>query len=131
MLGAAVVTVPPPARSVVAAGWADGLSASLKAGMAAIEHGADGYAVLHTVDTPDIGADVVQRVLTAARETRSGIARACFTRRPGHPVVVARRHWRELVGAARGDEGARVFLSRHDVLAVECADLATGDDIDE
>ncbi|MGV0602159.1 NTP transferase domain-containing protein, partial [Mycolicibacterium pulveris] len=58
VLGAAVVDVPAPARAVVAEDWATGLSASLRAGLTAAD--AD-YAVLLTVDTPDIGADVVSR----------------------------------------------------------------------
>jgi nicotine blue oxidoreductase len=128
VLGAAVVDVPAPARAVVASDWSTGISASLRAGLSAID--AD-YAVLHTVDTPDIGADVVQRVLAAARSSDSGLARAVYDGVPGHPVVVARRHWAELMRGLRGDEGARSFLSaRRDVAAVDCADLATGVDID-
>jgi len=128
VLGAAIVEVPAPARAVIAADWADGLSASLRAGISAID--AD-YAVVQTVDTPDIGADVVRRVLTAARSSPSGLARARYGETPGHPVVVARRHWPELMRGLVGDEGARPFLSaRGDVVAVDCADLATGQDID-
>ena len=128
VLGAAVVDVPPSARVVIADDWADGLSASLRAGVAAID--AD-YAVLHTVDTPDVGADVVRRVLDAARSSSSGLARACYGDRPGHPVVVARGHWPELLETLHGDEGARPFLgARPDVVAVDCADLASGLDID-
>lgn len=128
VLGAAIVEVPSPARAVIASDWSDGLSASLRAGLSAVD--AD-YAVLHTVDTPDVGADVVERVLAAARSTESGLARAVYGGVPGHPVVVARRHWAELLYGLRGDEGARSFLSaRPDVVAVDCADLATGADID-
>jgi CTP:molybdopterin cytidylyltransferase MocA len=128
VLGAAVVDVPAPARAVVADDWSDGLSASLRAGLSAVD--AD-YAVLHTVDTPDIGADVVRRVLDAAHSSPSGLARATYPTTPGHPVVVARRHWAELLRGLRGDEGARSFLAaRDDVIAVDCADLATGRDID-
>jgi CTP:molybdopterin cytidylyltransferase MocA len=129
VLGAAVVDVPAPARAVVAADWATGLSASLRAGLAAVPT-AD-FAVIHTVDTPDIGADVVRRVLDGARSASSGLARACYGQRPGHPVVVARRHWPELLAGLRGDRGAGPFLrDRTDVVAVDCADLATGVDID-
>jgi CTP:molybdopterin cytidylyltransferase MocA len=128
VLGAAIVDVPPSARAVIAYDWVDGLSASLRAGMAAIDAE---YAVLHTVDTPDVGADVVRRVLDAARSSPSGLARARYGDRPGHPVVVARRHWPELLETLRGDEGARPFLgARTDVVAVDCADLASGLDID-
>jgi CTP:molybdopterin cytidylyltransferase MocA len=129
VLGAAIVDVPAPARAVIADNWADGLSASLRAGIAAIDAE---YAVLHTVDTPDIGADVVRRVLETARSSPSGLARARFGDRPGHPVVLARRHWPGLLETLRGDEGARPFLaSRTGVVGVQCADLAFGRDIDQ
>ncbi|HXL62779.1 MAG TPA: NTP transferase domain-containing protein [Mycobacterium sp.] len=128
VLGAAVVDVPAPARAVVAPDWADGLSASVRAGLRAVE--AD-YAVVHTVDTPDVGADVVRRVLAAARSSASGLARARYGDRPGHPVVIVRRHWPDLLDGLRGDQGARAFLAgRTDVIAVDCADLASGADID-
>ncbi|HTI77020.1 MAG TPA: NTP transferase domain-containing protein [Mycobacterium sp.] len=128
VLGAAVVDVPPPARAVVAADWDQGLSASVRAGIDAVDAE---YAVLHAVDTPDVGADTVRRVLDAARSSASGLARARYGDRPGHPVVIARRHWPELRSGLHGDEGARPFLSgRTDVVAVDCADLASGQDID-
>jgi nicotine blue oxidoreductase len=128
VLGAAVVDVPAPARAVVAADWEHGLSASLRAGVNAVDAA---YVVLHTVDTPDVGADAVHRVLDAARSSASGLARARYGDRPGHPVVIARRHWPDLLSGLHGDEGARPFLSgRTDVVAVDCADLASGRDID-
>ncbi len=131
VLGAAIVDVHPPARPVVANDWAEGMSASLRAGISALESGSAAHAVLMTVDTPDIGAAAVARVLSAARSSPSGIARAGYGRRPGHPVVIARAHWPALVATLDGDEGARSFLaSRTDVAWVDCADLATGDDID-
>ncbi len=130
VLGAAVVEVPAPGRAVVAEDWRYGMGASLRAGLAAVE-GAD-HAVVLTVDTPDVGADVVARILAAARTSDSGIARATYGKRPGHPVVVASRHWPALLATLDGDHGARHFLSgRADVVAVDCADLATGLDVDE
>jgi nicotine blue oxidoreductase len=130
VLGAAVVDVPSPARAVIATDWHDGLSASVRAGIAAA--GAADAAVLHTVDTPDVGPDIVRRVLGAARTTDSGIARAVYHGRPGHPVAVARRHWPALLSSLTGDDGARPFLrQRDDVCAVECGDLATGADVDQ
>ncbi|ODR25838.1 nucleotidyltransferase family protein [Mycolicibacterium porcinum] len=130
VLGAAVVEVPEPARAVVATRWADGMSASVREGLKAV--GDAEWIVLHTVDTPDVGADVVARVLSAARGTDSGLARARYQGRPGHPVVLARRHLAALAASLHGDQGARGFLGgRDDVVAVECGDLATGLDIDE
>lgn len=128
VLGAAVVEVPAPARAVVAADWADGMSASLRAGLGAVSETMS--VALHLVDTPDIGADVVRRVLAAAGDT--GLARAVFRGRPGHPVVIGAAHRPALRASLTGDQGARGFLSgRDDVIAVECGDLATGADIDE
>lgn len=130
VLGAAVegVDVPAPARAVVAPDWADGLSASVRAGILALGEGID-YAVLTTVDTPDVTAESVHRVLTAAEG--SGLARAVYAGRPGHPVVIARRHWPALLDVLSGDHGAGPFLrSRDDVAVVDCADLSSGSDID-
>jgi CTP:molybdopterin cytidylyltransferase MocA len=129
VLGAAVVDVPAPARAVVAGDWADGISASVRAGLAAA--GDAQYVVLHLVDTPDVGAAVVGRVLAAAQSANSGMARATYGGRPGHPVVIERSHVAALAETLHGDEGARAFLTgRADVLAVECGDLATGADVD-
>ena len=128
VLGAAEVDVPAPARAVIAQDWQDGLSASVRAGIDAVDAS---LVVLHAVDTPDVSANVVRRVLDAARASASGLARAHYDGRPGHPVVIAREHWPELLATLRGDEGARPFLSgRTDVVAVDCADLASGQDID-
>ncbi len=125
VLGAAVVDVPAPARAVRAPDWSDGMSSSLRAGLAAAE-GSRGV-VLHLVDTPDVGADVVRRVLAADAE----LARAVYRGRPGHPVFIGASHWPALAAGLSGDQGARAFLSgREDVVTVECGDLATGADID-
>jgi nicotine blue oxidoreductase len=128
VLGAAQVDVPAPARAVIAEDWERGLSASVRAGISAVDAS---FVVLHAVDTPDVSADVVRRVLDAAQSSASGLARAHYNGTPGHPVVIAREHWPQLLATLRGDEGARPFLSgRTDVAAVDCADLASGQDID-
>jgi CTP:molybdopterin cytidylyltransferase MocA len=130
VLGAAIVDVPGPARSVIADDWADGMSASLGAGLAAAA--GSRRVVLHLVDTPDIGPGVVRRVLAAALGG-AGLARASYGGRPGHPVVIAAEYWPEVGASLHGDQGARQFLAAHagEVVVVECGDLATGTDIDE
>ncbi|MEH3132456.1 MAG: nucleotidyltransferase family protein [Mycolicibacterium neoaurum] len=131
VLGAARTHVPAPAHTVLAQDWAQGLSASLRAGLAAASRYDVDHVVISLVDTPDIGADVVRRVLAAAAGSTSGLARAVFAGRPGHPVVIAQRHWPALIEQLAGDVGAGPFLrSRDDVVEVECGDLATGADID-
>lgn len=119
--------VPADARVVVADDWAEGMSASLRTGLAAALETDAARAVLHLVDTPDVGADVVARVLAAD----GGLVRASFDGRGGHPVVLGRAHWDGVRAAATGDHGARDYLrGRDDVVAVECGDLATGADVD-
>ncbi|MCV7370595.1 molybdopterin-guanine dinucleotide biosynthesis protein MobA [Mycolicibacterium duvalii] len=131
VLGAVMVDVPAPARAVIAPDWAGGLSNSVRAGLAAAPGWAE-FAVLTTVDTPDVDAAVVRRALQAARSSEAGLARAVYGGRPGHPVVLARRHWPALLDTLHGDTGAGAFLrSRADVVAVDCADLASGEDVDE
>lgn len=126
VLGAALVPAPAPARAVAVTDWESGVSASLRAGLAAVE-GAD-VVVIRLVDTPDVTADVVRRVL----DSNARLARATYEGRPGHPVVIAREFWTELLASSHGDEGARAFLAgRDDVVLVECGDLASGADIDE
>ena len=132
VLGAADVATPAGVTAITASRWREGLSASLRAGLAQADRMNAGYAVLHVIDTPDVGPAVVARVLGRATASRSGLARAYFGDRPGHPVVVARRHWPELLAQISGDRGAGEYLRiRPDVEVVDCSDLAGGQDVDE
>ncbi|SHY26647.1 hypothetical protein [Mycobacteroides abscessus] len=55
-----------------------------------------------------------------------------FGDQPGRAVVLARQHWAGVLAAVSGDSGAGACLrSRGDVEDFDCADLATGRDIDE
>lgn len=131
VLGAAQVDAPPGVTAVVASDWDEGLSASVRAGLLRAEAIDGDYAVLHVIDTPDVGAAVVSRVLRCALSSEAGLARAYFGDRPGHPVVIARRHWPVVLDQLSGDQGAGAYLrTRRDVENVDCADLAAGQDID-
>jgi len=118
---------------VVAADWAEGMGASLRAGLGSL--GPDAEAVLVTlVDLPDVSAAVVRRVLDAGVDSGgvgSGVLRrASYEGRPGHPVLIGRAHWPGVVASADGDRGARDYLAGSAVTYVECGDLATGHDRD-
>ena len=131
VLGAAVVPVPGGAVAVNAPDWDTGLSASVRAGLDYAEHTGADYAVLHVVDTPDVGAPVVTRVIQRALVSAGGLARAVFGDQPGHPVVLARAHWPQIIEGLSGDQGAGRYLrTAHDVDHVECGDLAGGADHD-
>jgi CTP:molybdopterin cytidylyltransferase MocA len=117
---------------VEARDWAGGMSRSLLAGLAAVPAGSVA-ALVHLVDLPDVTGDVVTRVLAEASRGPGVLARACFEDRPGHPVLVGREHLPALVAALEQgapDAGARDYLSRHEVVTVECGDLAGGRDQD-
>jgi molybdenum cofactor cytidylyltransferase len=132
VLGAAEVPAPPGVTAVIASDWDEGLSASVRAGLLQAEVMGGDYAVLHVIDTPDVGPAVVARVLGRALASGGGLARAYFGERPGHPVVIGRQHWPAVLTQISGDQGAGVYLrSRRDVEIVDCADLADGQDIDE
>ncbi|HSE72518.1 MAG TPA: nucleotidyltransferase family protein [Nocardioidaceae bacterium] len=120
----------PDVRRVVAADWAEGMGASLRAGLGdALEQDAT-CAVVTLVDLPDVDARVVRRLLARVGTGPQVLARAGYDGRPGHPVVLGRDHWAGVAAAAEGDQGARDYLRTHEHLVVECGDLATGVDVD-
>jgi CTP:molybdopterin cytidylyltransferase MocA len=113
---------------VVADAWAEGMSASLRAGLSSLDPAAD-VALVSLVDLPDVGAAVVRRVLAAATDS-AVLARAVYHGRPGHPVLLGRDHWAAVIASATGDEGAKGYLAGRHPTSVECGDLAGGDDVD-
>src|SRR5689334_21979411 len=113
---------------VEAPDWAQGQSASLRAGLAAAQTTDADVACLLLVDLPDVGADVVEAVCRAAGDARGVLARAAYQGVPGHPVVMGRDHWQAVLESATGDRGARDYLAAHEHQLVECGDLATGRD---
>lgn len=118
-----------PVTTVVAPEWAIGMGASLRTGLATLTDDTADAVLVSLVDLPDVGPQVVRRVLAAGDGTRS-LARAAYGGNPGHPVLIGRDHWAAVAESATGDSGARDYLSRHDVRLVECGDLATGRDVD-
>lgn len=121
-----------PVDVVVAADWAEGMGASLRAGLGGLDRLAPSapIAVVLLVDLPDVGVAVVRRLVAAAGREPGLLARAAYAGRPGHPVLLGREHWTAVAAQCAGDRGARDYLTAHDVRAVECGDLATGADRD-
>lgn len=118
---------------VEATDWEQGMGASLVAGLAALTLPAAAAALVHLVDLPDVGTDVVARVLAgveSASEAEQVLRRATYADGPGHPVLIGRSHWVGITAAVAGDRGARDYLATRSVVAVDCSDLATGRDLD-
>lgn len=121
--------VPDFCQVVEAVDWADGMSASLRAGLrAAADAGEADAALVHLVDLPDVGVDVIVRLVAYAAP--AALVRATYDGRPGHPVMFGRDHWHGVTELLDGDQGAREYLRRHRAINVECGDLATGADVD-
>lgn len=124
--------VPEGADTVVATDWAEGMGASFRTGIDTLLRTADPQvqaALVHLVDLPDVDASVVRRLAELAGPTV--VARAGFESQPGHPVLLGREHWADVVASASGDRGARDWLAgRSDLVVVDCSDLAGGMDVD-
>jgi CTP:molybdopterin cytidylyltransferase MocA len=109
----------------------EGLSASLRAGIAAVPEECDGAMVL-LGDMPDISPALIDR-LVAAFDPAHGRAICVATARDhrGHPVLWGRSFFQE-IAAIKGDKGARELLETHtaQVTEIESDDDAPLTDID-
>jgi CTP:molybdopterin cytidylyltransferase MocA len=116
--------------TLVIAGWEEGLSVSLRAGLRWVERltPQPDAAVVTLVDLPGLTPAVVRRLTEHAGEDT--LRQAQYDGRPGHPVVVGRAHWPGLGRTLRGDEGGRRYLRANGAERVECGRLADGRDVD-
>lgn len=115
---------------VLAHDWEQGMGASLRAGLTALDGGSSEAALVTLVDLPDVGAEVVDRVRRCGWDGPASLARATFDGRPGHPVLLGSEHWEAICHNAIGDKGARDYLATHPVRTLDCSDLASGEDVD-
>lgn len=123
--GARVIVTLPPApgpRGAALAGLdvtrvpvadaAEGMAASIRAGVAALAPGTSALMIL-LADLPEIEAPDLARLLAAQSETPGAILRAAAEDgRPGHPVVFPPDLFAELA-MVTGDEGARRVVAAH------------------
>jgi molybdenum cofactor cytidylyltransferase len=113
------------------ADYADGLSTSLKAGIAALPPASDAV-VIALGDMPDVTGALIDRLIAAIDPARGALI-AVPTRegRRGNPVVWSRRFFEDLA-KIEGDIGARHLIAQHNEAVVEVAvdDEAAFHDID-
>ena len=118
-------------RFVPAPDYAAGLSASLRAGIAAVPPGA-GAALVCLGDMPLVTGGMMQQVIAAydPGEGRGIVAPTCLGK-IGNPVLWGRRFFPDIAGLT-GDMGARPLLERHQehVALVELGDDAVLRDFD-
>lgn len=114
------------AEPVLCPEWEHGQSASLRAGVAALRE-ADAV-VVALGDQPFLSPRAVDAVI-GARGPGARAVRAVYDGVPGHPVVLERSMFDEIL-AVRGDQGARGLLAGSGVREVACDGLGRPDDID-
>jgi CTP:molybdopterin cytidylyltransferase MocA len=107
--------------------WEEGQSASLRAGVRAIEGTAAEAIVVLLGDEPLLNAEAVRRVV-AARGAAPAV-RATYNGTPVHPTLIERDLWPQVL-ALRGDHGAAGVIGATGFTAVGCDDLVSPADID-
>ncbi|HEV7207473.1 MAG TPA: nucleotidyltransferase family protein [Mycobacteriales bacterium] len=114
---------------VLAEDWAQGMGASLRAGLAAATASAAQAVIVALADQPLIGVPALQR-LRAAWQAGAVAAVAGYAGRPRNPVLLTRAIWAEVAQAAVGDVGARGWLRAHPELVTVVPCDGTGDPVD-
>jgi molybdenum cofactor cytidylyltransferase len=100
--------------------FAEGISGSLKRGLAAVPDDCDG-ALICLADMPRIGAAALDRLIAAFNPVEGrAICVPTFNGKRGNPVLWARRFFPEMTDLA-GDVGARHLIGDHAELVCEVA----------
>lgn len=108
--------------------YAEGMSTSLKAGLASLPPGVEAVAIL-LGDMPEVEGGLIDR-LVAALEGGKQIAIPVRDGRQGNPVVLARPLFAEL-GEITGDHGAKSVIAAHRALVAQVpADSRAFTDVD-
>ena len=102
------------AHFVVAPGFADGLSASLRAGLAAAPHDWDA-ALICLGDMPRVGAATLRALAAVASPTV--VAVPVWAGRRGNPLLWGRAHF-DALAAQTGDTGGKALLAGQRVIEV-------------
>ena len=109
--------------------WEEGMSTSLRAGLATVLGDPTVTAVaVALADQPRIGAEAYKRLAAAHREGAQ-LAVATYGGTRAHPVLIGRSHFEEAMGMT-GDEGARSLLAAHKVVEVDCDGTGDATDVD-
>jgi molybdenum cofactor cytidylyltransferase len=100
-----------PASIAINRDWSEGLSSSLRTGLAAVPGTADAVLVC-LADQAAVTAEDLRRLVGAWRRAPDCITAALYSGQVGAPAVFPRWTFREL-SELRGDHGARALMQRH------------------
>lgn len=115
-------------RTVVAGDARDGMSASLRRGLAIAQGDA---AMVLPADMPELGRGELALMAAAFRETPDRILRGASGDMPGHPVIFPADLWPDLARMT-GDQGGRevIVANRHRVRLIPLPGRAALTDLD-
>ena len=99
--------------------FAAGMFSSVRVGVASLPREVDAF-LLALVDVPLLRPSTIVRVLRAAATRDSAIVYPTFRRKRGHPPLVRRALFPEILDSD-GDGGLRALLARHEDAASEVA----------
>ncbi|MEI8000417.1 MAG: nucleotidyltransferase family protein [Actinomycetes bacterium] len=117
-------------RVVEARDWALGISASLRAGLEALEAEPVDAVCVGLADQPRVGAVAYQLLREVADFVPDApIAVATYGGVRGNPVLLRRTVWPAAV-VLTGDEGARALMAEHTVVEVDCTGAGDPTDVD-
>lgn len=104
--------------------WPEGPLTSLIAGIDAAQHLLADAIMMHPVDHPAVGAEVIAAMCDVFARTGRVVVRPVFNGAHGHPVLFSKQVFDEL-RAAPPEQGARHVVHAH---AAECGAVATDDE---
>lgn len=121
------VLAPFPVLVTENATWAEGMAASLRAGITTLQQFSRHLdaAIVALCDQPAFSAGTIAALLDAQRSTGRSIVAARYSGRHGAPALFLARHFAELARLT-GEEGARALLNGDpaEVAGVEMPELA-------
>lgn len=119
-----------PAQVVVNPNWAEGMSTSVRAGLAALPPNIEGVLFV-LADQPNLTPDLLNRLIARFAETGAPMVEPRWGDRPGNPVLFGRELFGELMQLT-GDRGGRPLIHMYAdrVAVVQVDDLNTFRDID-
>lgn len=128
-----VAAAAPGARVVRCDAWEEGMSASLRAGVAAADAAGADAVLVHLADLPRVTAEACEVVVAEGLGPDGwpleAPARATYGGRDGHPVLLPRALF-GAVAALRGPAGARDLLAGAATRRVEVGHLGDPTDVD-
>lgn len=119
-----------PVDVVVNEAWAEGLSTSMRVGLAALRPGIQAVLMI-LADQPALTSGLLKTLVARYRATGAPIVAPFFRGRRGNPILFDRALFGELL-AVEGDQGGRAIVARHqqEMVRLEVDDPAVLTDID-